>query len=119
MHVGLVLRLGAVFQHLHQPRLIEHGVRVGRADQARDATLQRRLQFRFQRRLVFVARLAQARGQVDQAGGNHQAGRVERGVGLEAGRGAAHGQYLAVGDKQVLQAIDAVGRVDQVAVLDM
>ena len=119
VHVGLVLRLGAVLQHLHQARLIEHGIGVGRAHQARDTALQGRLQFRFQGRLVFVAWLAQARGQVDQAGRNHQAGRVKRGVGGEAGRGAAHGDHLAVGDEQVLQAIDAVGRVDQVAVLDM
>ena len=119
VHVGLVLRLGAVFQHFHQARLIQHRIGVGRAHQARDAALQGRLQFRFQRRLVFVARLAQARGQVDQAGGHHQAGRVKGGISRETGRGAAHGQHFAIGDKQVLQAIDAVGRVDQVAVLDM
>ena len=119
VHVGLVLRLGAVFQHFHQARLIKHGVGVGRADQARDAALQGSLQFRFQGRLVFVARLAQARGQVDQAGGHHQAGSIKGGIGPETGRDAAHGQHFAIGDKQVLQAIDAVGRVDQVAVLDM
>jgi hypothetical protein len=40
-------------------------------------------------------------------------------VGLEAGGRAPTASDLAVGDVQVLHGVDAVGRVDQAAVLDM
>ena len=103
MHVGLVQVARAVLEHLDQARLVQHRVGVRRADQGGHAALHRRLHFRFQRGLVFVARLAQARRQVDQARRDHQAGGVDGALGLEAGGRAADAAILPSAMIQVLR----------------
>ena len=61
MDVRLVERARAVLQHLDETGLVERRIGVGRAGEAGHAAGDRRAHFRFERRLVFEARLAQAR----------------------------------------------------------
>ena len=75
-------RLGAPAQHVDQARLVERRVGVRRAGEAGDAARDRGVHFRLERRLVLLARLAQPRRQVDEAGRHHQAFRVDGLVGL-------------------------------------
>jgi hypothetical protein len=82
---ALVQLLGAELQHLDQAGLVEHGVGVGRAHQAGNAAGDGRGHFAFEHAFVLVARLAQARGQVDQAGRDDAARGVDGALGLEAG----------------------------------
>ena len=119
VHIGLVEHARAVLEHFDQAGFVEHRIGVGRAHQRGHAALHRCLQLGLQGGLVFVARLAQARRQVDQAGSDHQAGRVDGLVGVEARRGGAERRDPAVGDEQVLRCVDAVRRVDHSPVLDM
>ena len=80
----LVQAGGAVFQHLDQARFVQYGVGVGRAYQAGDAAVHRRQHLGFERGLVFVAGLAQARRQIDQTGRDDQVGCVDHALGGEA-----------------------------------
>jgi len=116
--VGAVQLLGAIGQHLDQAGLVEHGVGVGRDRQAGDAAGHRRLHLGLERGAVFVAGLAQARGEVDETGGDDQPAGVDRARGLEAVRRLAEGDDLAAGDIDVAHRIDAVGRIDDAAVGD-
>jgi hypothetical protein len=54
-----------MLEHLHQAGLVQRRVGVGRAGKAGHAAGDRRLQLRFQGRLVFEPGLAQARGNID------------------------------------------------------
>jgi hypothetical protein len=56
----LVERARAVLQHLHEARLVQRRVGVGRTGEARDSAGDGRLHLRFERRLVLEAGLAQA-----------------------------------------------------------
>jgi hypothetical protein len=110
--------LRAELEHLDQARLVEHRVGVGRAHQARDAAGDRRGHLGFERRLVLVAGLAQPR-QVDEAGRDDQAGRVDGPVRVETGRSRAERGDLAVRDEYVGLPFGAGDRIDQRAALDM
>ena len=68
---------GAELEHLDQAGLVEHRIGVGRADQAGDAAGDRRRQLRLEQAFVLVARLAEARAQVDQARGDDGAAGVD------------------------------------------
>ena len=76
---------GAELQHLHQAGLVQRGVGVGRADQAGDTTRSGGVQLALEHALMLMPRLAQAGGQVDQAGRDDAAGRVDHALGLEIG----------------------------------
>lgn len=110
--------LGAELEHLDQAGLVEHGVGVGRADQAGDAAGHRRGHLAFEHAFVLVAGFAQPRGQVDQAGHDEAALGIERAVGAEVGRCAADGEHLAVGDGHVGLAVDARRRIDDAPIGD-
>jgi len=110
--VGAVELLGAVAEHFHQTRLVEGGVGVGRDGDGGDAAGHRRFQFGFERGAVFEPRLAQARGEVDESGGDDESGGVERALGDETVGGGAEGGDFAVGDVDVLNAVGLVGGID-------
>ena len=100
--VGELGQARAVLEHFDQARLVERRVGVGRAGEAGDAAGRGGRHFRFERGLVFEARLAQPRRKVDQAGADDAAGGVDGGVRLEAGRRrAANADYLALGDEDI------------------
>jgi hypothetical protein len=62
---------------------------------------------------------APLRPTVSAPSGDDQAAGVDGLVGAKTARRSAYRQHLAVGDVKVVLAVDAVGRIDQVAVLDM
>ena len=70
--------LGAELEHLDEARFVEHGVGIGRADQARDAARDRRRELGLEQTGMLVARLAQARRQVDEPRRDHGAARIDR-----------------------------------------
>jgi hypothetical protein len=70
--------LGAVRQHLDQAGFVERRVGVGRAGQAGDAAGGGGGHFGFERGAIFVAGLAQAGREVDQAGADDAVARVDR-----------------------------------------
>ena len=115
----LIQFLGAVFKHLDQTGLIQHRIGVRWADQTGNAALQCRLHFRLQRGHVFVAGFTQAHRQVDQARRDHQATGVDYPVGDEACRSHTDTGDLAGHDVYIMERIDAVGRIDQVAVFNV
>ncbi len=115
----LVQTFGAMLQHFHQARLIQHRIGVRRAYQAGDAALHGGLHFRFQRSLVFVAGFTQTRTQVDQTRRHHQTVGVNRFVGGKIGGGCANTDDLACGNEQILLGVDIVFGVDQTAVFDV
>ena len=78
-----------MLEHLDQPRLVERRIRVGRAAQGRDAAGERRVELSIERGHVLVARLAQARREIDQPWQHPQAGGVDRALRLEAGGNGA------------------------------
>jgi hypothetical protein len=110
--------LGAELEHFDQARLVEHGVGVGRAHQAGHAARDGRGHFALQHAFVFVARLAQARGEVHEARRDDAARGVDGAVGLEAGGQAADAGDLAVGDGDVGLLVGARCGVDDAAVGD-
>jgi hypothetical protein len=114
----LVQLLGAELEHLHQARLVEHGVGVGRADQAGHATGHGSGHFGFEHALVLVAGLAQARGQVHQAGQHDAASGVHHALGREVRRYAVDAHDAACSDGDVAGLVEARGGVDDAAVLD-
>jgi hypothetical protein len=107
-------RLGAPAQHVDQPGLVERRVGVRRAGEAGDAAGERGGHLRFERRLVLVARLAQARGEVDEARRDDQALGIDDAVGLAAFR-----RNLPVSDENVADAVLAAGWIDDPSVLDV
>ncbi len=111
--------LGPVLEHLHQTRLVERRVGVGRAGETRDAARDRGLHFRRERRLVLETRFSQARGEVDQARAHHQAIRGYRALGAKSRGGLAECGDFSVRHEDVLFRIDAVPRIDHAAVLDV
>ncbi|OIQ68727.1 hypothetical protein GALL_496740 [mine drainage metagenome] len=111
-------QLGAVFEHFHQPRFVQHRIGVRRTGQAGDAAGCGGLQFALQRGLVFESGLAQAGRQVHQAGADHQASGVDGLAGVEVLRRLLDADNPACCNIQVLHCIDIVFRVDQPAVLD-
>ncbi len=114
--VGAVQLLGAIAQHLDQAGLVQRRIGVGGNRQAGDTARHCRIHLGLQRGAVFEAGLAQARGEVDEAGRHHQAGGVDGALGDEAVGCAAEADDLAFGDIDVLHAIDVVGRVDHATV---
>ena len=75
-------RLRAPAQHVDEARLVERRIGVRRAGEAGHAARHRGVHFRFERRLVLVARLAQPRREVDEARRDDQALRVDGAVRL-------------------------------------
>ncbi len=115
----LVQVAGAELEHFDQAGLVKHGVGIRRTHQRGHATGHGGGHLRFERRLVFVARLTQAGGQVDEPRTDDQPGGVDGLVGVEIRWRAADADHLARGEVQILLRVDAVGRVDQAAALDM
>ena len=108
--VRLVEVLGAELEHFDQPRFVERRIGVGRTGEAGDAAGDRGVHFRFERRHVFEARLAQPRGEIDQARAHDQPARIDGAVGGEALGGVADGDDLAGGNEHILLGVDAVAR---------
>jgi hypothetical protein len=114
----LVQLFGAELEHLHQAGLVEHGVGVGRADQAGHATGHGGGHFGFEHAFVLVAGLAQARRQVHQAGQHDAAAGVDGAVGRKVGRGRCRGPRCGRRPGHVADLVKARGGVDHTAVLD-
>ena len=112
-------RAGPVLEHLHQPRLVEGRIGVGRAGEAGDTAGDRRSHLRVQRRLVFEARLAQPRRNIDQPGADDEPRRVEHAVGMPSGGSVPQRGHLAGGDVERRLAIGSVLRVDHAPVFDL
>ena len=119
MHVRLVQVARAKLEHLDEARLVEHGVGIRRAHEGRDATRDGRGHLGRKRRLVLVAGLAQPRAQVDEAGRDDQARRVDRPVCVETGRRRAERGDVAACDEYVGLLLGTGNRVDQRAAFDM
>ncbi len=117
--VGELRQPRPVLEHLDEAGLVERRVGVGRAGEAGDAAGGGSGHFRFERGPVFEAGFAQPRREVDQAGADDAVGGVDGGFGLEAGRRLADAGDDAVGDRHVGESINAVGGVDDAAVLDL
>ena len=117
-HTGLAeLARHAVDQFDHRG-VVDHRTGVRCAQHRGDAAGRRRGRLAGQRRLVLVARFAQVRGQVDQAGADDAAARVDHLVGGELGRCITDRDHGLAVDVQVEAVVDAVRRVDQAAVDD-
>ena len=116
VNVRLVQAACAMHQHFNQTWLVQHRIGIGRTDQTGDATGQCRLQFGFQRGLVFITGFAQAHRQVDETGSDDQTGSVYGLVGLEASGRLADGGDFAVDDEHVVAGVDLVGRINHAAV---
>ena len=110
--------LGAVTQHLHQPRLIEYRVGVGWADQAGDAAGDRSVHFRNQCVFEFIARFAQARAQINQARSHDQACGIDRLVSLKPGWQHADCGDFFTRDEDVRHVVQPRGRINHTAVAD-
>ena len=116
--VRLVERARAVLQHLDQSRLVERRIGIGRAREARHAARDGRRHFRLECRLVLEPRLAQAGGDVDEPGSDHEPACVDDAARMPAGRRHADGRDLAGGDVHRRLAVDPVRGIDQAAVGD-
>ena len=108
--------LRAKAQHFYQAWLIEHGVGIGRANQSGYASGNGGGQFRSQHAFVLMARLAQAGGQVYQAGHNDAALGVQGLASHKIGRYLAQGQHASVGNRYIALRIQATGGIEQVAI---
>ncbi len=106
-------------EHLDEARFVERRIGIRRTHEARHTARERSGHFRFERRLVFVARFAQARGQVDQTRRNREAFGIDRLLGTEISGRVANGNDLARRDKNVLLLFGARCRIDQRATLNM
>jgi hypothetical protein len=110
---------GAELEHLHQAGLVEHGVGVGRADQAGHAAGRGGLQFALEHAFVLLPGLAQARGQVDQAGRHDQAAGVDDAVGVKSAARPGGCRWRRCGRRAMAMSatfVAAAGRVDHAAV---
>jgi hypothetical protein len=117
--VRLIEGARAVLQHLHQPRLVERRIGIGRTRQAGHAACHRGGELRFERRLVLQTGLAQPRGQVHQSRRDHQPGGIENAIRSPSCGRAADRRHGAAGDEQRMHAVDAGSRIDQPAVADL
>ncbi len=111
--------LGAELQHLHQPRLIERRIGVGRAGETGYPAGDGRFHLRFQGRHVLETRLAQPRREVHQSRADDQSGCVDHAIGGVAVGRLADGHDLAGGDVDVFFRVHAAFRVDQPAAFNM
>ena len=115
-HPRLVQVLRPKAQHFHQARFVEHRIGVGRADQAGHAAGHGGSQLGSEHAFMLMAGLAQARGQV------HQAGHDDAALGVQGLRrhkiwgDLAYRQHAPVGNRQLARRIQAAGRIKQVAV---
>src|SRR5690606_30350294 len=75
--------------------------------------------FRFQGGDVLVARLAQARGEIDQARAHDEPGCIDLAVRPKAVGPAAQGDDAAFGNVDVLQRVQPAGRIDHAAAMDV
>jgi hypothetical protein len=116
--VRLAEEARAMLQHLDEPRLVERRIGVGRAGETRDAAGRGGRELGFERRLVLEPRLAQPRGEVDEAGTDDAARRVDDVVGPPLARHVAGAGHDAVGDVQIGAAIDALRGIDEAAIAD-
>jgi hypothetical protein len=114
-----VVVLGAELEHLHEPRLVQGRIGVGRAREARHPAGDGRLHLGFQGRHVFVAWLTQPRREVHQPRAHDVPGRFDDAVGRVARRRLADGDDPAGGDIHVPQRVHAVFRIDQPAAFDV
>ncbi len=119
MDIRQVERASAVLQHLDQTRLVEGRIGVRRTREARHPSGHSRVHFGFERGLVFEARLAQPRGQIDESGADDKSARVDRAFRCPARRRRAHRNHLAPGNVDRRDAVDAVFGVDHAAVADL
>ena len=119
MDVGLVQQPGALRQHRHQPGLVERGVGIGGAREARHATGDRRADFRLERRLVLEAGLAQSRGEIDQAGRHDETGGVDDAIRAKAPRRVADGRDPPVGDEYGSGPVEPRRGIDDLAAADL
>ena len=119
IHVRLVERARAVFQHFDESGLVERRIGIGRAREAGDAAGDRRVHLRFQRRLVFETGLAQACGNIDEPGRDDETAGVDDALGVPSVRRRADRRHLARGDVERSDAVDPVGGIDQAAVGDL
>ncbi len=110
--------LGAELEHLDQAGLVEHGVGIGRADQAGHATGHGGGHFGFEHAFVLMAGLAQARRQVHQAGQDDAARGVDGAGGGKVCRGAAQAHNAPGRHGHVADLVKARSGVDHTAVLD-
>ncbi len=108
VNVRLVEILGAELEHFDQPRFVQRRIGVRRAGEAGDAAGDGRFHFRFERRHVLEAGLAQPRGEIDQSRAHDQPGGIDGAVGGEALGGVADGHDLAGGNVHILVGVDAV-----------
>ena len=84
-------------QHVHQPRLVQRRIGVGRAGDAGDAARDGSLHLGFERGLVFEPRFAQPRADVDQPGCDDKAFCLDHLVGACVLRGSVErGDALTV-----------------------
>jgi hypothetical protein len=107
-----------MLEHLHQAGLVQRRVGVGWAGKAGHAAGDRRLQLRFQGRLVFEAGLAQARGNIDQSGTDDQPDGVDHPVRMPSRRRRADRRYFARGNEKRGLSIDAVAGIDDTPIVD-
>ena len=113
IHARARQRLGAPAQHVDQPRLIERRIGVRRTGEARDAAGEGCFHLRFERRLVFEARLAQPRREIYEPGRRHQSLGVDHALGPRELLGD-----FPVRDVKVAHAVAAARRVDHTGIFD-
>ena len=106
----LVEHARAMLQHFDETRLVERRIGVRRTGEARHAAGDRRGDLGFERRLVLEARLAQPRGEVDEARRDDQSRSIDDAIGTPAGRRVADRGDPAVRDIDVADAIHAAAR---------
>ena len=114
----LVQFFGTELEHFHQTRLIEHRIGIGRTHQTGDSTRHRRRHFGFKHAFVLMARLAQARRQVHQAGHHDAAHGVDAALGRKARRYATNTDDTACSQGNVAHPVQAAGGIDHPAVVD-
>ena len=85
MHARAVEARRAAREHLHEARLVERRIGIGRARERGDAARDRGAHLRFERRLVFETRLAQTGREVDEPRAGREPLRIDGLVGLESG----------------------------------
>ncbi|MPN46602.1 hypothetical protein SDC9_194193 [bioreactor metagenome] len=110
--------LRAELQHLHQARLVEHRIGIGRTHQAGHTTCHRSAHFGLQHALVLIAGLAQSRGQIDQTrqhvaalGVDHTGWREVLGLAINRDDAARR-------QRDVADLVQAAGWIDHAAVLN-
>ncbi|WP_308418423.1 hypothetical protein [Methylomonas koyamae] len=116
LRIAGLLRL--VFDVLDHGRRIDAGLGVGRQTQGRHAGGECGPGFGLDIAFLGLARLAQAHAQVDEAGTHHLAGRIDGLFRVKIGQRCANGDDFAARDIQRTDGVDAVGRIDDTAVLD-